>query len=382
MPVGRKRKDGNALGLEKRVYWRRGQLKYIHPDGREEPLGTDIAKANERARIYNDPESRYGSLGYWMDAFIADALAGRLFKKRAPRTIRDNIKEAAMLKTVFDRVSPFDLVNDPSLLTTYRDIRSNGLPASPENPDGVQGAPTRCNRELSFLSAVYSWLIENNKCPGLIVNPVSLIARNTEEPKDRYVEDADYRAVYGIAQRSICMAMTLVYITLQRPEDVLSLPRNPVRVKSVAGTARRVLSVTQNKTGATVDIEVTPELDEALAMLTPPAGRGNVARLEPFLIHGTGRKKRNSKAKGKQSSKYTVDGMGAMIRRCCKAADVGSFGLMDVRAKGATDMYLRGVPLERIQLLMGHESVQTTEIYIKRMLQTVSIATPNKALSA
>ena len=52
---------------------------------------------------------------------------------------------------------------------------------------------------------------------------------------------------------------------------------------------------------------------------------------------------------------------------------------MDIRAKGATDMYLRGVPLERIQLLMGHKSVQTTEIYIKRLLQTISIAAPNAA---
>jgi site-specific recombinase XerD len=51
---------------------------------------------------------------------------------------------------------------------------------------------------------------------------------------------------------------------------------------------------------------------------------------------------------------------------------------MDVRAKGATDMYLAGVPLETIQQLMGHESVKTTEIYIKKLLETVSIAAPNK----
>jgi hypothetical protein len=39
-----------------------------------------------------------------------------------------------------------------------------------------------------------------------------------------------------------------------------------------------------------------------------------------------------------------------MIRRYCKKVGVKSFGLMDIRAKGATDMYLAGVPLERIQI--------------------------------
>jgi site-specific recombinase XerD len=60
-----------------------------------------------------------------------------------------------------------------------------------------------------------------------------------------------------------------------------------------------------------------------------------------------------------------------------KKAGVKTFGLMDVRAKGATDMYLAGVPLEHIQMLMGHRSVQTTEIYIKRLLATVSTVAPN-----
>jgi site-specific recombinase XerD len=45
---------------------------------------------------------------------------------------------------------------------------------------------------------------------------------------------------------------------------------------------------------------------------------------------------------------------------------------MDVRAKGATDMYLAGVSLEQIQMLMGHRSVQTAEIYVKRLLATVA----------
>ena len=73
---------------------------------------------------------------------------------------------------------------------------------------------------------------------------------------------------------------------------------------------------------------------------------------------------------------YTLDGISAMLRRHQKAAGVASFGLQDLKTKGATDMYLAGVPLEQIQALCGHESAITTEIYVKRHLKT--IAQPNR----
>lgn len=381
MSVGRRRKD-NPLGLEPRVTLKRNKLWYIHrPDAngkvRWEDLGTDVAKANERARVYNDPNGRYGTLGYFMDRHIADAKAGRLHKKRSPRTIRDNEVEAGWLKTVFDHVTPYELARDPSLITRYRDLRSKDQAPTPENPAGAKGAPVRANRELSYLSTVFAWIIENQLCPGLTLNPVSLVARNPESPKERYVEDHEYNAVYGIAQRSVCMAMTIVYLTLQRPEDVLSLQPGAIRTKSVAGVSKRVLHVEQNKRGRIVDIEITPELEEALAMLTPPREHDTIERIQPYLIHDTGRRKRMKDGRI-ASPRYTVDGIGAMMRRYCKTASVQTFGLMDVRAKGATDMYLRGVPLEHIQMLMGHKSVTTTEIYIKQLLQTVQIATPNQ----
>jgi integrase len=346
MHVGRKRKCGNPLALEKRVYPRRGKFWYVHRDGTWESLGPDVERANERARVYNDPAGRYGTLGYFLDRYIADAENGRLHKNKKPRTIEDNKKEAVWLKTAFDKINPLDLVRKPDLIATYRDER---------------GAPIRANRELSLLSAVYTWLIEKGHLPGLNVNPVLLIKRNPQKPKERYVEDAEFTAVYGLAIPSVRMAMDLCYRTLQRPGDVLRAERSWLRNKTVAGTAKPVLSVTQSKTDRRVDIEITPEIESALSTLD----KGDVVRLTAVLVHG------------RDGSAYTEDGLGAMLRRYCLKAGVKTFGLMDVRAKGATDMYLAGVPLERIQMLMGHKSMQTTEIYIKRLLATVSTVAPN-----
>jgi integrase len=107
-------------------------------------------------------------------------------------------------------------------------------------------------------------------------------------------------------------------------------------------------------------------------MLSPEGALGSqrlsstVTRMVPTLVHTL------------DGEPYTEEGMGAMLRRYCIAAGVPTFGLMDVRAKGATDMYLAGIPKETIQRLMRHKSVETTEIYIKRMLERVSIVPANK----
>lgn len=356
MSMGRKRK-GNPLGLEKRVYWHHGQCWYVHGSGDWEALGTDIAKANDRARVYNDPDRRQGTIGHYLDLYIADAKAGRLLIPKKPRSIADNEIEAGFLKPALGHLTPLQLVEQPSLIADYRNDRR---------------AKTRGNRELSLLSAMFTWLIDKGHCAGLKANPVTLIQRNPETPKDRYVEDAEYQAVYAIAQRSVCMAMDLVFHTLQRPARVLAAGPAQVRTKTVTGTATRVLAFAGTKRGHPVDIEITPELDAALHLLTHDGDdlgqeklSPSVTRAFPSLVHDL------------RGEPYTLGGMGAMLRRACKAAGVKSFGLMDVRAKGATDMYERGIPLERIQRLMGHKSVQTTEIYIKRLLQTISIAQPN-----
>ncbi len=357
MSVGRKRKDGNPLGLERRVEFHHGQFRYLHRDGRKESLGPDLKRANQRARLYNDPREDFGTVSYYLELFLTDARAGRLpaGRKLSKRTIADYDTEAQFVKvSPIGKMLPADVVREPNLLSEYRDRR-----VSEEGKGQVQA-----NHALAMLSSMYAWLIEKGHCPGLLVNPVKLIKRFARKAKDRYVEDHEYQPVYAGAIQSVRMAMALVYATLQRPSDVLGLAPSPARLKAVAGVQKRILPVRQSKTGRTVDIEVTAELEATIAMLAP-APEEKVVKLPLALVHGRGGKP------------YTEDGIAAMLRRYCIKAKVRPFGLMDVRAKGATDMYLRGVALEQIQQLMGHKSVQTTEIYIKRLLGTISTVAPN-----
>ena len=113
------------------------------------------------------------------------------------------------------------------------------------------------------------------------------------------------------------------------------------------------------QTNVQVEIQVVGELEIALT---------------PFLqnptLHPTFVRREDGKP-------YTVDGIGAMFRRYCNKANVSDFGLRDLRAKGATDMF-RADPnsIRKIQLLLGHKSVQTTEIYLKGRL--TEIVRPNE----
>ncbi len=70
---------------------------------------------------------------------------------------------------------------------------------------------------------------------------------------------------------------------------------------------------------------------------------------------------------------YSYKGISSMLRRVFAKvraevpalAAMESFGFRDLKGKGATDMWLAGEAIERIQLLCGHAKASTTEIYIK-----------------
>lgn len=55
----------------------------------------------------------------------------------------------------------------------------------------------------------------------------------------------------------------------------------------------------------------------------------------------------------------------ARDRYVTDAESLQPFGFRDLKGKGATDMWLSGIPIERIQALCGHKDKATTEIYVK-----------------
>lgn len=361
--VGR-RKD-NPLGLEPRVYAKHGAFYYVHRDGRWEKLGTDIEKANERAKLYNDSKGLFGTMVYWLDMFIVECEARVKAGGLSQRTLEDYSKDIEPLKIYFaPPMLPTDV--EPNHVQDYLEIGA------------TNGRPVRANREKACLSACISWLIRTGQVDGLIVNPcmrASGIKRNSESKRERYVTHDEYREVFAVAPEQVKTLMELTYRTLQRPEsDMLDWTVANLTMKD----GKRILRVKQGKTDKAVDIALSDDLDNLLRKLV-----GDIPRIGKPLICGS---------RGKfAGQRYSYDGISSMLKRAIAKANkarlkkgitekIASFGFRDLKGKGATDMWLAGEPIEKIQLLCGHEDKATTEKYIKQRWRET--AAPNMVVMA
>lgn len=356
--MGRRRKD-DSLGLPQRVYLRHGSFYYAHPGGKWENLGKDLGAAKRKAEHYADPTGTYGTMAWYMQQFLMD------FEQQ----VRAGLKSERTLK---DYQEAFGTSESPGLV---RAGFGHFLPQQiePHHIDAYlkegakQGRSVRANRERSALSSCISWMLRSKLHGELKVNPcmrASGVVRNSETARARYVTDAEYRAVYDEAPDTVRLLMELTYRTLQRPEsDILGWTATVVK-RSPEG--ERVLAFQQHKTKRGVQIAMTGDLAELVDKAI-----GEVPVLKQPIVHTMA------------GEAYTYSGISAMLKRAQgkarakhKAlAKMPAFGFRDLKGKGATDMWLAGVPIERIQLLCGHAKASTTEIYIKaRWVQT---AAPN-----
>jgi integrase len=350
--MGRKRKFADT-GLEPRVYQKHGALYYVHRDGRWERLGTDKAEANQKARLYNDPDGQFGTLVYWLDMFLANCQERVIAKSLAQRTyddyasaIKGTGKKPGALRVFFaPPMTPLDL--DPDMVQDFLDTNAE------------LGRPVPANREKACLSSCMSWLIRKGKVPGLKINPclrASGIKRNAETKRDRYVTHEEYREVWAVAHTSVRLMMELTYRTLQRPEsDIIGWTTDVLLTEE----NQRKLYFRQGKTGKLMKIAIAPELATLIR-----SSLGDVPKLRQPII------------RTRDGNAYSYDGLSAMLKRSISKVNkartakgitpIASFGFRDMKGKGATDMWRDGVAIELIQQLCGHEDKSTTEIYVKQ----------------
>lgn len=136
---------------------------------------------------------------------------------------------------ILDLVGAFDEapVEDitPSTIAQYRDART---------------AKVRANREITLLSFAYNmareWGITSME------NPCRGVKKNKEQPRDVYVTDEVWKALYEKAPDDLRVTMDLAYLTGQRPADVRKLRKNDV--------SGDYLLVGQNKTSRKLRIRL------------------------------------------------------------------------------------------------------------------------------
>lgn len=366
--MGRPRKS-NPLNLPRRVYPKNGAFYYHHrpteehPNGRWERLGTDVADIKARAsQIATNLGDGYDKVPYWLDEWVKSCQQRVELRTLAPRTLADYKDAVEKLRVWFAEFYPAGI--EPVHIGDYLD---KGLEL---------GRGVRANREKAALSVFFSWLIRKGFA-GVKVNPCAGIRRNRETKRARYVENDEMSAVLDVAPRQVWGLAMLVYRTLQRPEDVITwTPRNITERLDAGGRRVKIIRNEQGKAQVAgppkvVDIEITPEIDAILKALKVPMARRNAAQPPSKVISGL------TIIHRLDGKPYTYDGLCAMLKKAQaevrvahakKAgplAEMPSWGFYDMKGKGATDMWLSGVPLEQVQVLCGHDSIKTTEKYVK-----------------
>jgi integrase len=304
-------------------------------------LGPDEARARRRFQEIIEPVARVGTVGSLINWYMAE-----IAPEKRPRTYQDNQYEIKELNRAFKDINIREL--RPHHVATFRDERG-------------ASAPTRANREIALLSTIFSKALERG---WVDINPCRGVKKITERKRDRYISDHEFQTVYKACPKHLKRFMILACTTAQRPADIIKLGRHNIAITHSGNKTIQVLRLSQEKTATAVDIVIAGRLKSLIdECMEDPAD------IKPFVY--------SPRTRG------TVD-----YHRLCRRfkaitqkVGVQNFKLYDLKGKAATDMYKSGVPLEKIQSLLGHTSVLTTERYIKSKLSEIAMPNVNDPLA-
>lgn len=321
--MGRKRKHGRDL--PQRVYLNHGAYYFVAKDGEWIWLGKDRRNALRRYADLGTENPIPGRLSFIMRRYMDEWAP----KHKTPRTIKNNDAELVPIKAAFGHMEPHEVT--PTAIYQYMDARPR----------------IAANREVALLSAIFGFAI---RIGAASENPCRQVSRNTEKPRDRFIEDAEYQAIYDMASPAIKCAMDLARHTGLRLSDLLKLnERENVRDGG--------LYVETGKTGRKLLFEWNDGLLATLERCRKL--RGNVTPIDLYLICN------------RDSQRYTLHGFSTMWQKLMKKAEekkLARFQFRDLRALAASKSE---APTE----LLGHNDPRITNRVYRRGPRKVK---PNK----
>lgn len=303
----------------------------------EVPLGTDLVEAKRKwAALDCKPVPvEAGTMGVVFSRYVSEVIP-----LKAPRTQKENLHALKFLRRVFD-TAPVDAIT-PQHLAQYRDKRSTT-------------APVRANREVSLFSHVWNMAREWGYTAK--ENPARGVRKNRETPRDFYVDDGVWSAVYAHAAPELKDAMDLGYLTGQRPADLLKMRLSDIRDGA--------LEVIQNKTGKRLKItiagsQLSQTIDRIRERPRRVASMFLVATAEGRPLNAATLRLRFEKARALAGAEALRMGDAAL------AARILGFQFRDIRSKAASE-----IDLTHASKLLGHTEQEITEKVYRRVGETV-----------
>lgn len=302
-----------------------GKLKYIWlgRSSNQDIMSEEATLAWRRLSMNDDVYAN--TMDYIFDYYMRE-----VSPTKAKSTHQNNIYKVKNLRAVFGHMRP-DAIK-PSHIYKYQDMRSQVADVAP-------------NREIALLSSCFVSAIKKG---WINDNPCRLVKRLYEKPRDRYIEDWEFRAVYSIANVTVRCAMMIAYQSTQRRGDILS-------IKKETDIRREGVYVKQGKRGKKILIQWNDALRKAVDMLINFRGHFNS---EYLFVARTG-------------TKMTKDGFSTLWQKTItKALELKlieeRFTFHDFKAKSVSDDE-SGHESKRA----GHGSEEITERVYKRGHRTV-----------
>lgn len=307
-------------------------------------LGSDLDEAKRKwAELERKPLPRDARLM----RHVFDRYEREVVPLKAASTQRDNRLILARLREAFGS-APIDSITTHHL-AKYRDHRT---------------AKVRANRELAVFSHAFNysreWGLTNRE------NPARGLRKNTETPRDFYVNDDVWNAVYEHASVELRDAMDLSYLTGQRPGDVLRMTEAHVRDGALevqqGKTKKRLRILLSNadgtKTGLGLVIEKIRARQRKVRSLSLVATPEGVA-----LSRWTLRTRFDAARKAASEALSTLGTPEALAL----AARIRLFQFRDIRPKAASDI----PDIALASRLLGHTEQEITRKVYRRIGETV-----------
>ena len=308
------------------MYLRRGSYYFASPTGRWYPLGKEYALAMAEYGRLNGPHQPCRTVGDVIARYRIDVLP-----HKAKSTQKEQARQLTRLCEVFRDMLPDDITVQH--VYQYMDARSR--------------FPTAARHEVSLLGHVF---VKAIRWGAATKNPAHGLEKPRSKPRDRYITDEEFLAVWALAIPSMQVAMDIALLTGLRQGDVLCLKRDSLTNEGIL--------INTSKTGAGLLILYSPALQAVLdraKKLKPQVGPGQ------FLI------------RSRSGKRYTSSGFKANWQRLMKKAmDLGieHFTFNDIRAKNASD----SESLQEASDRLGHASTAITKrVYFRKPMHVKPI---------
>jgi len=205
-----------------------------------------------------------------------------------------------------------------------------------------QKSPVQANRHKAFLSRTYRWAFERGKVGS---NPCTGVKQFKETPRDRYVEDYEYQAVFNTACAVVKAAMEISYLCMARKADVVKLHKSQLLEQGIY--------IKQGKTGKKQIKEWGPRLRAAVTFAKAESGKVESMYVlqqkngSPFALASFDQRWRKALIKARLETELPLD-----------------FTFHDLKAKGISDF--EGTTAEK-QNASGHKSESQISIYDRKV---------------